>query len=231
MASGEDTPFFASLIENTPALFAKIMAYNAALCRESEILAHAQTLFTEEQCAQLVPWLCGRPDSMREGVDAIQGLFWNFQEESRKLALLDSALLRDLAAVLGVTVHAGELALLVTREERSQAIEVLGKERFTYALQRGQYLAGSVGALFRDRECDLPIARRCVRHGWLALALCAQEWPREVKDRFCDWLWEEAGESMEPVERLTIPSWRLLWGLIKKCLVREVSPQCADFFA
>ena len=177
-------------------------------------------------------WLSQVPDSLREPPSSASkpAFFWDFQEDSRKLALLDDSRLELLAKVSGVTLHAREMAKIVEREARLALTEVLGKKLVEYALARGQYQTGAAGAIVDQLHTDLPLVERCRLHGWLALHLCASRWPELLRERFVQRLSGMCHEVSYPGDVLAETDWQAIWRMLKKCLLREVAPSWAAYF-
>lgn len=222
--------FFDSLLGTGDALWAAIMRCNAHPCAQ----AAADPLPVSAR-ASLEGWLAQAPNSGRGELS--QGecvFFWDFGEDSRKLALLDDAHLARLAAVAGVTLHAPALARLVTRRERVACRDALGADLFDYALTRGQYQTGAAGDLVARRDTDMPLHERCRVHGWLALRYCSLRWPDVLRQSFqsrLDALCGEAGGTVvEVAGGLSETRWQALWRMLKKCLLREVAPSWKPYF-
>ncbi|MBO4300970.1 MAG: SctK family type III secretion system sorting platform protein, partial [Desulfovibrio sp.] len=183
MAQGHspEKPFFDALLAEKNVLWSAIMRCNA--------FPRMRTEFTSPLAANsfesLKSWLAGSPDSVRtEESEQDVVFFWDFSEDSRKLALLDDDQLSRLAAVVGVALHAPALARIITRKERLACREALGDELFDYALVRGQYQSGEATTIVAQRDLEVPLPERCRRHGWLALYLCSLPWPKELRMAF-----------------------------------------------
>lgn len=110
-------------------------------------------------------------------------IFWDYAEESRRLALLPPAALLRLARLFGVAIHAPAMAGVVRREAVLALRAELGEDLYRYALRRGQYQIGEVRKLFVGRDRDLSLGRRAALHGIQALAVCSFRWPAELRDR------------------------------------------------
>lgn len=109
--------------------------------------------------------------------------FWDFTDESRRLAFLSAEELERLGKVFGVCVHAAELARIITREPVLALREALGEPLYRYGIQRGQYQLGSVRQFFLSRDVREPLLERMQRHGRLAIAICRAPWPAALKER------------------------------------------------
>ena len=154
--------------------------------------------------------------------------FWDYAEESRRLALLDAPALLGLCRVTGVVLHAPAIATVLLRDEVLPLRESLGEETYQYALQRGRYQLGGVRRFFQWRDTDLPLAARCALHGNMALRLVAGLWPEDVALRVCDRLPELPETAALP--SLTEEECHELWRGVKKLLLKEVAPSWAPCF-
>lgn len=228
-----DKPFFDALLAEGNALWPAVMRCNAHPRRTAAETA-AEGPLPASARAELEGWLAQIPDSARGGeVRTEAEFFWDFSEDSRKLALLDDGQLARLAEVAGVTLHAPALARIVEREARRACREALGAELFDYAQTRGQYRTGAAGDIVARRDTELPLPERCRAHGWLALYFCSLRWPKELRLMFFRRLARLSGASGATVSlgnALGDTAWQALWRLLKKCLLREVAPAWKPYF-
>ena len=222
----QDKFFFDGLTQST--LWPLILRFNADM--QSDELIGEDLAFTN-----LVPWLRSLPDSARLGREnSPPNFFWDFTENSRKLALLDSEATIQLAHIVGVSVNANSLAKLVLRKDREQAISVLGENLFKYALMRGQYQVGSVANFFVSKNTDIPLSNRCFWHGWGILATLGKNWPKQLEETFLSRIHPLAQSDAVDLDAASFTVSNdvssQLWTLVKRCLVREVSPAWAQYF-
>lgn len=155
--------------------------------------------------------------------------FWAFEEESRRLALLDAPTLEALALHFGAAVNARALAAVVVRKDAEALTAALGRELVDYARGRGGFQLGEVRAPFLARHGDLPLAERVRLHGREALALCAGRWPEALRGlaarRFPGLL-----DGRVPAPEHDRAQGRLVWFGLKKLLTKEVAPWWAPCF-
>lgn len=170
-------------------------------------------------------WLAGRPGRRRR--EAESG-FWDYAEESRRLALLDTETLAALALVAGVALHAPEIAGALLRDDVLALRRDIGEEMRRYALCRGQYQLGGVRRLFARLHPALPLGERCALHGSLAVRLVASLWPDGLADRVCSAL-PSLPQGM-PLPVCSEAEIREVWIALKKLLIREVVPAWAPCF-
>ena len=132
--------FFADVLARRPALWQRLLQANLPEggprlpddCRE-QLGGAADSLWA---------WLQQRPlthgPTAAESEPAVQVPFWDYAEESRRLALLDAPALLELCRVTGVVLHAPAIATVLLRDEVLPLRESLGEETYQYALQRGR---------------------------------------------------------------------------------------------
>lgn len=152
--------FFADVLARRPALWQRLLQANLPEggprlpddCRE-QLGGAADSLWA---------WLQQRPlthgPAAAESGPAVPVPFWDYAEESRRLALLDAPALLELCRVTGVVLHAPAIATVLLRDEVLPLRESLGEETYRYALQRGRYQLGGVRRFFHWRDTDLPLA-------------------------------------------------------------------------
>ena len=171
------TSFFSDIIARKPALFRAMLAFNGRLgsvvpdCPEAWRVPGLNTAIVAAELSRrgspVLAWPVAPPE---EG-------FWDFTDESRRLAFLSAEELERLGKVFGVCVHAAELARIITREPVLALREALGEPLYRYGIQRGQYQLGSVRQFFLSRDVREPLLERMQRHGRLAIAICRAPWP------------------------------------------------------
>ena len=132
------TSFFSDIIARKPALFRAMLAFNGRLgsvvpdCPEAWRVPGLNTAIVAAELSRrgspVLAWPVAPPE---EG-------FWDFTDESRRLAFLSAEELERLGKVFGVCVHAAELARIITREPVLALREALGEPLYRYGIQRGQ---------------------------------------------------------------------------------------------
>lgn len=219
--------FLAACQASRPALWRAILASNAAPADRVDPAAAdaARAALPEEDAAGLLAWLASRP-ARRAGPE---GMFWDYAEESRRLALLDAGILAILAGVAGAAIHARDIARVLKRDEVLALRRDIGEEMVGYALHRGIYQAGGTRRVFSGLDRGLPLGRRCRLHGAMAVRMVSRRWPEELRTRSADRLpplpEEGVGEPEADADVL-----RGVWLTVKKLLIREVVPAWAPCF-
>jgi hypothetical protein len=214
-----DKGFFFDIIAHNPLLFQAIANFNSAVIPPvpEEISAVAGL-----DAAAL--W---RISAVRKHFKTaeLQEAFWDFTEESRRLALVDEASLKKLQKLFGVAVHAEEIAQIVLRAEVLALRESLGEDIYDYAVHRGQYQLGGVSRHFCKEDLELPLLERIRKHGIWAMSLCSASWPESLRKIF-----EEKLEETLEWEKPSAEVRHVIWFGLKKILLKEVAPQWAPYF-
>lgn len=214
--------FFRELAARRGALFEAVLRFNAcapAMGSNGVPPSVAEVLDASSRGRQAHIRLGERP-----------GGFWNFEEESTRLALVEPETLESLVLHFGVAVNARAFAAVVRREEREALARQVGRDLVGYALGRGAFHLGETRRHFLARHGDVPLAERVRLHGAEALGLCTGRWPEALRavagERFPG-LVDPAAEARERDHKLE----RLVWFGLKKLLTKEVAPQWAPCFS
>ena len=173
--------------------------------------------------SSILTWLGELPSSQRAYFCSEPQLSWDFMQEKTRIKLLNSQQLSALALILGATLHAKELSVVVLRDERKQCQQELGAEIFDFAIKRGQFYVGRIGKVFSTFEPSLSLPKRCQRHGWIVLA------GFDADSSWLNLLEKLAGFNIQLPDFLEEIS-EQLWQLCKKLLLKEVDPTCQLFF-
>ena len=214
-----DKSFFIDIIAHNPPLFQAMADFNSAVVPPvpEEISA----------VAGLDASALWRFPAVRRHFKtaAVREAFWDFTEESRRLALLDAANLKKLQKLFGVAVHAEEIAKIIVQAEVLAIRDSLGEDIYDYAMYRGQYQLGGVSRHFCKEDQGLPLLERIRKHGSQAMAFCASSWPESLRKIF-----EEKLEETLDREKPSAEVRHLVWFGLKKILLKEVAPQWAPYF-
>ncbi len=258
-----DKKFFAVLLTEKPELLKAVIAFNNAsvtpekcskrLCGDNApcIKICLTRLRGRLRTADFSPDTHLEAASGLQAADIAQGSFWDFAEESRRLALLDAATLRRLAHWFGAAVHAREIAAAVARDEVMTLKDALGRDVYAYALTRGRFaLSEAVGGAFCAVDRRMPLAGRVVKHGREAVRILRQTWPAPLRARTRDLFSFAAMDgkanriadnhrgNMKNFDHASgtgcianIEAVReAVWTGLKKILIKEVAPQWAPCF-
>jgi hypothetical protein len=216
----------------SPALLAAVARFNAPLMRDFDPAAlpdHAAKLLASGALGKLEGSRAGRcwTRAWIFGQLGIVGVFTDFAEERRRLALLDRETISSLALTYGGCLYAQDAARCVRREEVAALRAALGLH-YTYVLSRGRF------QMQRARDCftlfmpDAPLPERMAGAGFAALRLCLDDWPEKLRKLAAPRLPEAL---RGPADKKNLPLLELFWADLKKLLLTEVAPQWQTCFA
>ncbi len=156
------------------------------------------------------------------------GGFWDFQEESRRLALLGGDDLRRLELFWGAAVWAPDLAAVIAGEKVRELRRELEPDLYAYVLARGRFHLGPLRRVFLEAMSgrpDLGLQSKLQQAGRLAGAVIRAGWPETLRRLTAP------EPDPEPPPPLTAPRGRrLTWLWLKKILLTEAAPQWQHCF-
>ena len=154
--------------------------------------------------------------------------YWNFAEESQRLALMDAATLEKLGLFLSAAAHAEELSRVISGRQVLELRRNLGTDIMNYALKRGRYQIGSLRPSLLPPPASGPLDARIRALAAAALFLLRADWPESLQ-RLSAPRFPAVNEGAFLPE-LTREQRTALWFTMKKLLLREVAPQWAPCF-
>lgn len=213
--------YYRDLLEDHPALLIRMMSFNAPAAPSPT----GHPVFD----AALHDAVLNRAWERRLGFRAAAPLFWDFSEESRRLALLSE----DDLLQLGKTASAALLSPLIRQTVLKRDVlslrDYYGEPLMHYALYRGTFEAGRLTQAVAPFYAGSSPAEAAQILTSLSLTLPRLRWPQELKDKTAD-LWRalhlvpvSIPESMEP---FAAP----LWHFLKKLILREFNSPWKTYF-
>lgn len=159
--------------------------------------------------------------------------YWNFSEESQRLALLERPAIVRLGLFFSAAVHAEEISRVIAREQVLELRRTLGADILSYALRRGRYQVGALRSLLLVPDACGSLSRRISLLAVAAPLLVSEDWPEELR-RLASSRLPQPDEA-PATDRGFSPSLRrgqrrALWFTMKKLLLREVAPEWAPCF-
>lgn len=156
--------------------------------------------------------------------------YWNFSEESQRMALLDAATLRRLGLFFSASAHAEELSRVIVRSEVLKLRQFLGADTFAYALKRGRYQMGSLRSLLLPPRSCGSLPRRIELLAEVSLVLLSADWPEKLRLLAAPRFPMQEASCADFSPSLRREQRMALWFTMKKLLLREVAPQWAPCF-
>lgn len=162
-------------------------------------------------------------------------LYWDFADETKRLALLDCQSLKTLARILGTSLYAEQISHTLDKKTVLHLQKELGKELYFYALERGKFRLHSLKNLFQNQNNSLSLLDKIIQDGEKMLALCAQSWQDELKQIFSQKIQAElpfliAYLQENPHNEIPSAQMRLIWFSVKKLLLQEVNSSWQPYF-
>ena len=155
--------------------------------------------------------------------------YWNFSEESQRIALLDKATIEKLGLFFSAAVHAGEISRVIARSEVLELRTSLGADVVSYALKRGRYQVGGVRGMLPFPAVQGALVARVKEISAVSLAMLSADWPEELR-RMAAPRFPKPSEPEEALPALRREQRSVLWFTMKKLLLREVAPEWTQCF-
>lgn len=232
--------YFVEMLTGNPPLFQAILSFNGLLDTQPcpLPLCFEDSLECEDSLVikALWPTPALRRRYPQQTNTAIPPPFWDFSEESRRLALLPTAVLKHLGNTFGAALHGEAIALTLLRHDVIALKQGLGEALYNSVLQRGRYQAGrSMRKFFITRNQELPLPEKVHLHGLLALEVCCSTWPETLRTHAVSHLGDalpflNVRKDPETVRHEDMPPADIIWLNLKKLLLKEVAPQWAHYF-
>ncbi len=234
--------FFHDILTYNPELLQGILAFNLQQLMSEPANALEEDMandFSKNSLAQL--WAI--PEVKKKYAKKNQVFFWDFENEARRLVLLDKEVLQKLVLYMGASLNAKHIARCVTQKDTLHLQENLGHDVFNFALHRGQFMIaeGSIN-LFKFLKHEELLAR-VILSGIFALHFCSYAFPSLLYDRLWQ-IMEELALKIElqghtlrtyvdgvPINTIPEKELQFLWFSMKKILIKEVAPQWKPYFS
>ena len=222
--------FFADVLVRRPVLWQRLLQANLPeggprlpdACRE-QLGRAADSLWA---WLQQRPLTHGLPVSASGAAGPLP--FWDYAEESRRLALLPAPALLELCRVTGVVLHAPAIAAVLLRTRSFPCGGPWARRPISMPCSGAGISWEACGASSSGGIRICPLAERCALHGTMALLLIAGLWPEDVALRVRDRLPALPATAVLP--SLTEEECHELWRGVKKLLLKEVAPSWAPCF-
>ena len=157
----------------------------------------------------------------------VNGVFTDFSEERRRLALLEKETLACLGLVYGACLYAQEAALLIKRDEVAVLRGLLGGH-YEYVLSRGRFQMRQAAGYFASFMSGVPLPERMAETGFAAMRLCLADWPAELFRMAAPRLPSALRIPADTSAASLLP---VFWADLKKLLITQVAPRWQPCFA
>jgi hypothetical protein len=227
-AAGKSRLFYRNLALERPQLFGAILGFNAAVNRDA---AMARLGVVPEAILSSSNRARGR----------LQGRqtpgFWDFEEESRRMALVDTATLKDLILSWGAAFCAPLLNRYVLRQDVETLHREVDVRYLDFARGKGRFNIGDISGIIRLEETAVPAEKMpalIAQYGMHAHGTLATAWPESLQaiearriERHLPGLFVHRSRQAQ----VHPPHLRAIWFSMKKILLKEVAPQWTPCFS
>ena len=229
--------FLAETVERRPALFRAMVEMNRELL--PDLPASAPGKPEKVPAALLRDPLVRRalhrsPSSAARSAARTSSGWWDFAEETSRLALLPAQAVHDAALRFSAAVFAEDMARIISRAQVLALREAIGADIVAYALRRGRWQVGSLRQSIASMPfaAGTPLPQRILSLARAILILTAQEWPAPLRKLWFQSLGLDADASTDfaALPQLSREQRRALWFTLKKILLREAAPTWAPCF-
>lgn len=217
--------FYESLEKNSP-LFSAMLSFNLEQHKNFAPYADLKNILQADFL---------KSSSLQKYQKQDKALYWDFADETKRLALLDSQSIQKLARILGVSLYAEEISQILDNKTVLQLKNELGNELYLYALERGKFRLHSLKKIFQNENNKLSLLGKIIQDGEKMLALCTQSWQEELKQIFsqkiqADLPFLAAFLHDTPKTEISPAQTRLIWFSVKKLLFQEVNTSWLPYF-
>lgn len=183
--------FYRELLEENPALLARIVAFNrGGAASASPCVRFAEELSIDEPTdvdwADLIarhPDLCALAAERTAPEEKAGDDYWGFAETSERFALIPEDELDRLVRRAAAAVYGAEIAVTVRKDEREALRAKLGDDLLRYAVLRGRWQAGSLAGELKRFCAGLALPDAVERLSHLVAVLLWADWPEGLRDK------------------------------------------------
>ncbi len=227
--------FYTNIIKNNDTLFSAIIAFNLQHFQNNNADISSQdidkTLSTYLDESILHTYMQKKQHSN----NTTNFFYWNFADETKRLLLMDTQSLYQLALLFGISLHAQEISLKIKKEDVLCLKEFLGTENYFYALSRAKFRFHTLCQLYQNKDEQLPLTTKIFQHGQDALYHCTDTWEEPLKHFFANNCQENLpylANQLKNKQNETISNHhkRLIWFGIKKILLKELNSKWLPYF-
>ncbi len=162
--------------------------------------------------------------------EAAGPFYWDFEEESSRLALLDTACLQKLFLFFGASVWGDEISHVIVKKDRDDLTENIGAEAYLFALKRGRFLTGHLYPFFSSLQQEGRLEDKIAATQKNVFSVLYGRWPAGLRTAASSLFSEEDFFQTEAGRSADTALFTSIWNAVKKILIREVDPQCAQCF-
>lgn len=225
--------FYRNLVLDMPQLFDAIVRFNTSNLLETE----KSRLASFDDTALLDGILLKSNRAKAQFFGRYTVGFWNFEEESRRLALVDASILKDLILSFGAALCAPLLNRFIRREDVEILLQDIGSNYLDFARGRGRFVLGDISEIIKLKEQSIaPESMRSliIKYGMHAHSICSSAWPESLQafeDQKIEHQFPDFFEYRLQLTKVNPSHLRAIWFSMKKILLKEVAPQWTPCFS
>ena len=163
--------------------------------------------------------------------------FWDFEEESRRMVLLDAATLNKLIFTWGAAFCAPLLNQFILKQDVELLDQEVGRPYVDFARGMGRFNIGNIHEIIPPPPKTLPPSKMrslIIGYGMQAHAICSAAWPLSLQTFENQRLERELPELFKhrfDLVQVAPPHPSTVWLSMKKILLKEVAPQWIPCFS
>lgn len=224
-ASGAKRQFYRSLALERPQLFAAIMRFNASNNFKDREYNGAEKIIDDSNRAKALFY------------GGFTKVFWDFEEDSRRIALLDTDTFKKMILSWGAAFCAPLLNSFILKTDIEKLNQNIGREFLDFARGKGRFSLGDVSDIIKIKTSSTnpeKMGEQVITAGMHAYGICSEAWPQPLKEIAA----ERIGKDLPELSRhhknsdpVSPPHLRAIWFSMKKILLKEVAPQWTPCFS
>ena len=229
--SGGNRLFYRNLASDRPQLFGAIMRFNASINRKAGLPEpENEVRFPEGILAE-----SNRAKARLHAGDTVG--FWDFEEESRRIALLNADVFNELILSWGSAFCAPMLNRFILKKDVEILNRDIGGKYLDFARGKGRFTIGDIGEIIRVEEEAAPsedMRSLVLKYGMRAHGICSTAWPealQAIETRRIERHLPDLFEERSPLTPVDPSHLRAIWFSMKKILLKEVAPLWTPCFS
>ena len=225
--------FYRNLVLDMPQLFEAIVRFNTSIRLETE--KNRLASWKDTSLLDGILFKSNRATAQFLGGDTVS--FWNFEEESRRIALLEPSILKNLILSFGAALCAPLLNRFIRKKDVETLKQDIHSNYLDFARGRGRFILGDISEIIKLKEQNIaPEKMRSliIKYGMYAHGICSSAWPESLQNFEDSKIGHQLPDLFEHRIQLTQvnPSHlRAIWFSMKKILLKEVAPQWTPCFS
>ena len=221
--------FYRNLVSDMPQLFEAVVQFNKSLQEADKMYDFGNNTILEEVINR-----SNRAKAMFSKGGSVG--FWDFEEESRRIALLDVSILKNLIVSWGSALCAPILNRFVRRDDVEILNKSVGSRYLDFARGKGGFILGDLSKMIKLEEQAVDPEKMyslIIKYGMHAYSICSAKWPEPLQsfenkkiEKYLPDLFEYRIQSLQ----VSPSHFRAIWFSMKKILLKEVAPQWTPCF-